>query len=358
MATFPELVGDEWQHDPSSDLTEHAKAASVAVVQQQKQSAEGLWHLVTTSENVYVKLLASRELMTGGWAAFVPVAALQQDRVLALIQTEPCQAVYQPYMDFLAFNFDVGDLRQRGLETLRHVSITSPSVIRRYLALKSLVRARWFMSDHFRTSSPGTVPWIEALVRDRVLTDESNYLRASIANDILDMDSLDAPDTTAFCVQWFLHTGIFPPSRRYDHHWWPKQEINRSYFASERRPLLAVSHSPESPRLAPRSGFITSPWLLAHPIRSVTHRYGIDTSKVYARRHMLGIDRGGPDLELHRVTRVFPIGRLYGKVVFFDEVSEAVVWDGIWRPWAAAKRAEALVADAKRKQRQCALPQD
>ena len=44
VATFPELVGDEWQHDPSSDLTEHAKATSVAVVQQPTAGLAGGVH--------------------------------------------------------------------------------------------------------------------------------------------------------------------------------------------------------------------------------------------------------------------------------------------------------------------------
>ena len=352
MAEFPSLQGDEWQADPAFGLSEHAKAIAEAAVDKERRSADGLWRLATASDSALTRLLATRELMTGGWCHFVPIAASQQDRVLDLVRDETSQFVYQPYMDFLTHNFDIPELRARGLEALRHISITSPSPVRRYLALASLLRARSNLPESFPPESANDEPWVDRLVRDRVLSDESNYVRATIASDVLDRETLDAPALTKFCVQWFLHNQIFPPSRRYDYHWWPKQQREASFFSSERRSLLAAEAPGALPQgsAPPAAESLTSaPFWLLHPFRAMTQSYGIGQGKVFSRRHLFGIDRGGPDLELHRVTRVFPVGRLYGKVVFYDEVSEAVVWNDIVRPRAVAKTAEAIIAEARRR---------
>lgn len=153
--------------------------------------------LASKNDDDYVRLCAAQAIRNS-------IQQLEHAQVLTSIQSllkiERNEWVYNEYLEFLYWRTDDISSYHDQLDLLRKFATNDASELKRWLAMDKLLRVKAKVKER--------PPWLEQYIRDRVLSDSSNWVRAQIATGILYMVIFDPDEKLKyFALQWALHTG-------------------------------------------------------------------------------------------------------------------------------------------------------
>ncbi len=217
------------QGEPHAGMSEHNRQ----IVNLRKRDAAGnrekLLEMAIAERAAGIRMeLVNAALEPSGasWTS-AQIALIRQ-----LIETDDSEHIYYRAMEYVKQL--EGPTRTEGINHLWRIATADPHPYRRLYTI-------YVFRDYQK------IPKISEFIRNRALSDESNYVRQSICHACLNIyDYEHLQPISEFAEQWFAHTGIVDSSH-------PKlasqkalrQTIIPGYFASERRPLLS-QHDPYS----------------------------------------------------------------------------------------------------------------
>lgn len=181
---------------------------------------------------------ADDELSKRARNAVLQACAADPATVVDALEDERVDAIWTRVMTAIAHPTSVGlgnHFRSAGVRRLRAAAVLDPSDRKRAAALETLVTV--LASPDVDEAERERAPWVADLLRERLLSDESNYVRASLATRLVLTSGLD-DGLRELGRQWLKHTGITPPALDGDPEW-AALEADPDYFAGERRPLQA-----------------------------------------------------------------------------------------------------------------------
>lgn len=219
MTAFPSPLSaardDVWQQTDAavrSAATTRAEAAATAA---------DLIALLT-DDDVVVRIAAARLLQDR-------LSDLGEDHtpaVLDVFENDDTEGVWVALAD--AIGGGVATFGAKGLMRLKAVSVLDASDRKRAAALEQLARQV--------DNSGSAPPWIVDFVTERIMSDDSNFVRATAATRVVTQSDMEAT-ITEFATQWLLHTGIEPPGVSSDE--WAARTKQEDFFATELRELKA-----------------------------------------------------------------------------------------------------------------------
>lgn len=238
MRAFP--TSSEQERSSPESTSEHDKAVASLELDRATTPLE-LLELVISSPNVLVRKRASWKI-TGDeeqWGQIIrePDAI---DKLFGIVRNEQNEWVYDPIMRALiGAGTKLADAQvfEKAISFICEVATIDHSEVKRHLALWALVLLREAQNLGHSTKTQTKRP-LDHFLRERILTDKSNYVRASTCDHILSNPDLHSEDLLTFAVQWFLHTEVDP---QHNHKWFSSQVKVPSYFKGESRNLLERS---------------------------------------------------------------------------------------------------------------------
>ncbi|MEQ9569934.1 MAG: hypothetical protein RLN75_07060 [Longimicrobiales bacterium] len=181
---------------------------------------------------------ADDELAQRARNAVLQACAADPATVVDALEEERVDAIWRRVMTAIVRPDSVGlgnHYRSAGVRRLRATAVLDPSDRKRAAALETLVAV--LALPDVDEAERARSPWIPDLLRERLLSDDSNYVRASLATRLATTAGL-SDDLRRLGRQWLKHTGITPPALDGDPEWTALAK-DPEYFASERRPLQA-----------------------------------------------------------------------------------------------------------------------
>jgi hypothetical protein len=196
---------------------------------------------------------ADDELAKRARNAVIQACAADPATVLDALEGETVDAVWSRVMTATAHPGAVGlgtHFRTAGVKRLRAVAVLDPSDRKREAALDTFVTIAGL--DDVDEAELEQTSWIPDFIRERLLSDESDYVRATLATRLATATNLDAALVT-LGRQWLKYTELTPPSLQGDDEW-EAVEIDPDFFAAEKRPLLAHPHGVRTTRSRAAAG--------------------------------------------------------------------------------------------------------
>ena len=181
---------------------------------------------------------ADDELSNLARNAVLQACAADPATVVDALEDERVDAIWTRVMTAIAHPESVGlgtHFRTAGVKRLRAAALLDPSDRKRAAALETL--ATVLALPDRDDAEKERAPWIAEVLHERLLSDESNYVRASLATRLATTPTLD-DELGQLGRQWLKHTGITPPALDGDPEW-ETLEKDDAFFAAERRPLMA-----------------------------------------------------------------------------------------------------------------------
>lgn len=219
MTAFPSpltaALDDAWQQaDDTARSAATARAEAAA-------SATDLIQLLA-DEDVLARIAAAQTVATR-------LADFGDDDipgVLDAFENDGTEGVWTALAD--AIGGGVATFGAKGLMRLKAVSVLDASDRKRAAALEQLAR---------QVDASGSAPsWIADFVTERIMSDDSNFVRATAATRVVTESNMDST-ITEFATQWLLHTGIEPTGISREE--WSSRTKKDNFFAGELRELKA-----------------------------------------------------------------------------------------------------------------------
>ncbi len=216
MTAFPEPI-----ETPAADPWDHASESDRAQAEQQVKAAQSATDFVALfSDSDPVVRTAAARACSDRLAGLDDVT---RSVLLSALESERTESVWRSLMEALMGS--PPDLLSAGLKRLKAVAVLDPSDRKRSVAI-----------DHLIAPPGGSPDWVSEFVRERMFSDESNYVRATAAVRVVQTSADDGLIT--FATQWLKHADLATPALSEDKGFGSTQK-DESYFAHERRRLLS-----------------------------------------------------------------------------------------------------------------------